>query len=259
VVGRGRACPPGTIVARRGRSNCYGCRRAPRHPTGATHASADDGIDKSTEGGRASERTAQSTLPTPRSSATDSLRPMGNQHPRPDLLSFSHEEAPRKPVMLRGNPRGPDGAMFGGVPGRAGQGRRLAMERLAPDAGRSRRVPGWGFGWPDTAQDAEGGHDALHDTGIGDRGADAHAGRHTSEWYVRAWRYVSPASAARIVASSSFFLASTFGYVRSSCSTASTIAAATTSRVNHLSSAGTTNQGACCDAVARIASSYARM
>ncbi len=38
-----------------------------------------------------------------------------------------------------------------------------------------------------------------------------------------------------------------------------TIAATTTSRVNHLLSAGTTNQGACFDAVARIASSNAFM
>src|SRR5215831_397205 len=72
-------------------------------------------------------------------------------------------------------------------------------------------------------------------------------------------RYVSEVSAARTAASSFFFSAAGFGYVRSSCSTASTIAAATTSRVNHLLSAGTTNQGACLDAVAPIASSYARM
>src|SRR5215469_6845559 len=71
--------------------------------------------------------------------------------------------------------------------------------------------------------------------------------------------YFSRVSAARIDASSFFFAASTFGYVRSSCSTASTIAAATARRVNHLLSAGTTNQGACFDAVARIASSNARI
>src|SRR5258706_10305880 len=69
----------------------------------------------------------------------------------------------------------------------------------------------------------------------------------------------SRASAARAAANSFFFCASTFGYARSSCSTASTIAAATTSRVNHLLLAGTTNHGACVDAVARIASSNARM
>src|SRR5262249_42269924 len=74
-------------------------------------------------------------------------------------------------------------------------------------------------------------------------------------WYIE--RYVSLASAARSVASSFFFSVSTFGYVRSSCSTASTIEAATTSRVNHLLSAGTTNQGAWFDAVARIVSSNA--
>src|SRR5215831_792000 len=74
-----------------------------------------------------------------------------------------------------------------------------------------------------------------------------------------ALRYVLPVSAARTLANSFLFSASTFGNVRSSCSTASTIAAATTRRVNHLLSAGTTNHGACVDAEARIASSYARM
>ncbi len=73
------------------------------------------------------------------------------------------------------------------------------------------------------------------------------------------YRYRWRASAARAAANSFFFSASTFGYVRSSFSTASTIAAATTSRVNHLLSAGTTYHGACFDAVARIASSNACM
>ena len=57
-------------------------------------------------------------------------------------------------------------------------------------------------------------------------------------------RQVSAASSARAAASSFFFSAPTLGYWRSRFSTASTIAAATTSRVNHLLSAGTTNQGA---------------
>src|SRR5262245_13343219 len=72
-------------------------------------------------------------------------------------------------------------------------------------------------------------------------------------------RYVSLASAARAATNSSFCFASIFGYVRSSSSIACTIAAPTTSRVNHLLSAGTTYQGACFDAVARIASSKACM
>src|SRR5215510_1105724 len=72
-------------------------------------------------------------------------------------------------------------------------------------------------------------------------------------------RYVSRASAARAATNSFFVFASIFGYVRSSPSTACTIAAATTSRVNHLLSAGTTYHGAWFDAVARIASSKARM
>src|SRR5262249_51168916 len=67
------------------------------------------------------------------------------------------------------------------------------------------------------------------------------------------------ASVARRVCSSFSLAALTFGYVRLSVSTATTTAAATTRRVNHLLSAGTTNQGAFFEAVARIASSYARM
>jgi hypothetical protein len=58
-------------------------------------------------------------------------------------------------------------------------------------------------------------------------------------------RYVSLASAARAAASSFFFSTSTSGKVRSKVSTVITIAAATTSLVNHLLSAGTTNHGAC--------------
>src|SRR5712692_3456587 len=67
-------------------------------------------------------------------------------------------------------------------------------------------------------------------------------------------RYLSLASAVRAASSSFFLFASIVGYARSSCSTASTIAAATKSRVNNLLSAGTTYHGACFDAVARIAS-----
>ncbi len=61
--------------------------------------------------------------------------------------------------------------------------------------------------------------------------------------------YRSRESATRAAASCFFFAASTFGYARLRVSMASTIAAATTSRVNHLLSAGTTNHGACFDAV----------
>ena len=48
-----------------------------------------------------------------------------------------------------------------------------------------------------------------------------------------------------------------WGIFKSSPSSASIIAATTTSRVNHLLSAGTTNHGACGVAVAAIASWYA--
>ena len=73
------------------------------------------------------------------------------------------------------------------------------------------------------------------------------------DWTDRSF-YLSPTSSARAAANSFIFSAPTFGYARSSCSTTSTIAAATTSRVNHLLSAGTTYHGACSDAVARMAS-----
>src|SRR5262245_3018859 len=64
----------------------------------------------------------------------------------------------------------------------------------------------------------------------------------------------------RLAARSSVrFALPTFGYSRSSESSASMMAAATTTRVNHLLSAGTTYQGASSVAVSRIASSYARM
>src|SRR5579862_2415424 len=53
------------------------------------------------------------------------------------------------------------------------------------------------------------------------------------------------------------FFSSTFGYARSKDSSASTITVETTSRVNHLLSAGTTYHGACLVAVFRIMSSNA--
>jgi hypothetical protein len=62
-------------------------------------------------------------------------------------------------------------------------------------------------------------------------------------------RYSSLSSASRATLSSFFCSASIFGYFKSSSATVSTTAAATTSRVNHLLSAGTTNHGARFDAV----------
>src|SRR6185503_12484174 len=66
-------------------------------------------------------------------------------------------------------------------------------------------------------------------------------------------------SARRAAASSLRLALSTFGYFRSSPAIVSMIAAATITRVYHLLSAGTTYHGASLVAVARIASSYARM
>src|SRR5580704_1938679 len=83
--------------------------------------------------------------------------------------------------------------------------------------------------------------------------------RHKHARFLRSSHEVWTASSARAAANSFFFSASTFGYVRLSSSTASPIAAATTRRVNHLLSAGTTYHGACLAAVARIASSNACM
>ena len=79
--------------------------------------------------------------------------------------------------------------------------------------------------------------------------------------WLTAWTtaYDSLASAARAAASSFFVASSIFGNERFSSSTAVTMAAATKSRVNHLLSAGTMYQGACFEAVARIASSNASM
>ena len=64
-------------------------------------------------------------------------------------------------------------------------------------------------------------------------------------------------SASRIASNSFFFALSTSGNARSNSSSASTIADATTSRVNHLLSAGTTYHGACLVAVFCTISSYA--
>src|ERR1700704_2418083 len=67
----------------------------------------------------------------------------------------------------------------------------------------------------------------------------------------------SATSCFRAASSSAFCAGSIFGYESFSALSASTTAAATTSRVNHLLSAGTTYQGACGLAVFWIMSSYA--
>src|SRR5262245_26781022 len=69
-----------------------------------------------------------------------------------------------------------------------------------------------------------------------------------------------PACKARFALASSFNLrSSAFGYLRSRESSAAMTAAATTTRANHLLSAGTTYHGAAFVAVFRIMSSYASM
>src|SRR5215467_15175779 len=69
-----------------------------------------------------------------------------------------------------------------------------------------------------------------------------------------------PVCKARFATASSFNLrSSAFRYLRSRESSATTTAAATTARANHLLSAGTTYHGAAFVAVFRIISSYASM
>src|SRR4030095_150131 len=78
---------------------------------------------------------------------------------------------------------------------------------------------------------------------------------HEQQQHTHLW-----ARRARFAAARSFSLASlTVGYARSSEDSASITAAATTTRVNHLLSAGTTYHGARLVAVFRIVSSYASM
>src|SRR5215510_7645089 len=75
----------------------------------------------------------------------------------------------------------------------------------------------------------------------------------------RAYSYLSASKACFIIASSFNLLSFTCGYLRSRECNKSMTAAATTMRVNHLLSAGTTYHGAAFVAVFRIVSSYAFM
>src|SRR4030095_23724 len=72
-------------------------------------------------------------------------------------------------------------------------------------------------------------------------------------------RYFSAISSRRAVASSARVAGATFGYSSLSDAIASMTALATTMRVNHLLSAGTTCHGACSVAVCRIMSSNAAL